>query len=477
LSRNEKKRDMNQPVMLVVDDEAGVRLSLQAVFDKSFRVIQATSAADAIQQATDERPDVALLDIVMPGIDGLEVLKQIKAVHLDCQVIMLTALNTARPAIDAMKNGALDYITKPFDVEELRMRVEKAMEKLELSRENERLKEEVGRKYGIEHVIGKAPQITDVFKAVSMVAAKKSTVLITGESGTGKELIARAIHYNSNRRAKPFVVVNCAALPDTLIESELFGYEKGAFTNAVQKKVGRFELAHSGTIFLDEIGERDLGTQSKLLRAVEQETFTRLGGIDEIKVDVRVIAASNKDLESSAKAGEFRPDLFYRLNVVSLFLPPLRERRDDIPLLLDHFLRLKAQEHSIAAKTLSPEVVDFCYSYAWPGNVRELENLIERVTILTPHDTVALRDLPASMRASDQTAVVKEDVLSGERALGDAVDEFERELIVKALQRTGFNQTKAAMLLGTSRRILKYRIEKLKITETGQLRDEQKLSN
>jgi transcriptional regulator with PAS, ATPase and Fis domain len=316
-----------------------------------------------------------------------------------------------------------------------------------------------------------------VFKAVSMVAAKKSTVLITGESGTGKELIARAIHYNSDRRSKPFVVVNCAALPDTLIESELFGYEKGAFTNAVQKKVGRFELAHSGTIFLDEIGELDLGTQSKLLRAVEQETFSRLGGTDEIKVDVRVIAASNRDLESAAKAGEFRPDLFYRLNVVSLFLPPLRERRDDISLLLDHFLRLKAQEHSIAAKTLSPEVVDFCYSYTWPGNVRELENLIERVTILTPHDTVALRDLPASMRASDQTAVVKEDVLSGERALGDAVDEFERELIVKALQRTGFNQTKAAMLLGTSRRILKYRIEKLKITETGQLRDEQKLSN
>jgi two-component system, NtrC family, response regulator AtoC len=475
LSRNEKKRDMNQPVMLVVDDEAGVRQSLHLVFNKTFRVIEATSATDAIQKATDERPDVVLLDIVMPGTDGLEVLKQMRSVQPDCQIIMLSALNTARAAFAA--RTAFDYVTKPFEVEELRMRVERAMEKVEMSREIERLKEEVGRKYGIEHVIGKSSKIIDVFKAVSMVAAKKSTVLITGESGTGKELIARAIHYNSDRRSKPFVVVNCAALPDTLIESELFGYEKGAFTNAVQKKVGRFELAHSGTIFLDEIGELDLGTQSKLLRAVEQETFTRLGGTDEIKVDVRVIAASNRDLESAAKAGEFRPDLFYRLNVVSLYLPPLRERRDDISLLLDHFLRLKAQEHSIAAKTLSPEVVDFCYSYAWPGNVRELENLIERLTILTPHDTVALRDLPASMRASDQTAVVKEDVLSGERALGDAVDEFERELIVKALQRTGFNQTKAAMLLGTSRRILKYRIEKLKITETGQLRDEQKLSN
>jgi DNA-binding NtrC family response regulator len=467
---------MSQPVMLVVDDEAGVRQSLQLVFNKTFRVVEATSAADAIQKTTDERPDVALLDIVMPGTDGLEVLKQMRAVQPDCQIIMLSALNTARAAFTAKGTGAFDYVTKPFDVEELRMRVERAMEKVVLSREVERLKEEVGRKYGVEHIIGKSPKIIDVFKAVSMVAAKKSTVLITGESGTGKELIARAIHYNSDRRSKPFVVVNCAALPDTLIESELFGYEKGAFTNAAQKKIGRFELAHSGTLFLDEIGELNLGTQAKFLRAIEQETFTRLGGTDEIKVDVRIIAASNRDLDSMAKAGEFRPDLFYRLNVVSLYLPPLRERRDDIALLLDHFLRLKAQEHSIAPKTLSPEVVDFCYSYAWPGNIRELENLIERLTILTPQDTVAMRDLPANMRASDQTAAVKEGVLSGDRPLSDAVDEFERELIVKALQRTGFNQTKAAMLLGTSRRILKYRIEKLKITEPGEMGDEPKLS-
>jgi transcriptional regulator with PAS, ATPase and Fis domain len=271
-------------------------------------------------------------------------------------------------------------------------------------------------------------------------------------------------------------VVNCAALPDTLIESELFGYEKGAFTNASQKKVGRFELAHWGTLFLDEIGELNLGTQAKFLRAIEQETFTRLGGTDEIKVDVRVIAASNRDLETMAKAGEFRPDLFYRLNVVSLYLPPLRERPEDIPLLLDHFLRLKAQEHSMAPKSLSPEVVDFFTSYYWPGNIRELENLIERLTILTPHETIMLRDLPAGMRSTDQTATLKEDVLSGSRPLSEAVDEFERELIVKALQRTGFNQTKAASLLGTSRRILKYRIEKLKIHEPNDGGEEVKLS-
>jgi two-component system response regulator AtoC len=470
------KTDMNQPLLLVVDDETGVRQSLQLVFNKTYNVIEACSADEAIQKTCSEKPDVILLDIMMPGTDGLAVLKQIKSVHPECQVIMLTGLNTARTAFVAKGTGAFDYVTKPFDVEELRMRVEHALEKIQLSRELERLKEEVGRKYGVEHVIGRSKQIIDVFKAVSMVAAKKSTVLITGESGTGKELIARAIHYNSDRRAKPFVVVNCAALPDTLIESELFGYERGAFTNASQKKIGRFELAHGGTLFLDEIGELNLGTQAKFLRAVEQETFTRLGGTDEIKVDVRVVAASNRDLEQMARNAEFRPDLFYRLNVVSLFLPPLRERCEDILLLLDHFLRLKAQEHSITIKTLSPEVVDFFVSYPWPGNIRELENLIERLTILTPHETVMLRDLPVGMRSTDQTATLKEDVLNGSRPLSDAVDEFERELIVKALQRTGFNQTKAASLLGTSRRILKYRIEKLKINDPNDSDGEAKLS-
>jgi DNA-binding NtrC family response regulator len=432
--------------MLVVDDEPGVRQSLQMVFNRNFRIVEAASADEALRKAADESPDIVLLDIMLPGTDGLAVLKQIKSSQPDCQVIMLTGLNTARTAFTAKAAGAFDYVTKPFDVEELRLRVEHALEKVQLSRELERLKEEVGRKYGVEHIIGKSKQIVEVFKAVSMVAAKKSTVLITGESGTGKELVARAIHYNSDRRTKPFVVVNCAALPDTLIESELFGYEKGAFTNAAQRKVGRFELAHGGTLFLDEIGELNLGTQAKFLRAIEQETFTRLGGTEEIKVDVRVIAASNRDLEQMAKNAQFRPDLFYRLNVVSLFLPPLRERREDIPLLLDYFMRNKAREHSVALKTLSPEVVDFFTAYPWPGNIRELENLIERLTILTPHETITLRDLPPSMRSTDQAATLKEDVLNGSRPLSDAVDEFERELIVKALQRTGFNQTKAAAL-------------------------------
>jgi len=468
---------MRPPTLLIVDDEAGVRQSIRLIFAKDLHVCEAASSEEAIRKVKDERPEVALLDILMPGADGLETLRQIKAVHSDCQVIMLTALNTARTAFAAKESGAFDYVTKPFDVGELRLRVERALERLELSRELERLREEVGRKYGIDNMVGKSKAMRDIFKTISVVAAKKSTVLITGERGTGKELIARAIHYNSDRRDKPFVVVNCAALPDTLFESELFGYEKGAFTNAYQKKVGHFELAHGGTLFLDEIGELGLGTQAKFLRAIETGTFTRLGGTAESKVDVRIIAASNKDLQKLTQTGGFRADLFDRLNVVSVYIPPLRERKEEIPLLLDHSLRLKAQEHSMAPKILSPEVVDCLMSYPWPGNVRELENLIERLTILCPHETITLQDLPELVRYRDQSATLREEVLQGSRPLSEAVDEFERELILKALQRAGFNQTKAAALLGTSRRVLRYRMEKLKITGDSLASDRTKLSD
>jgi DNA-binding NtrC family response regulator len=467
---------MSQPSLLVVDDEAGVRESLRLIFGKDFQIREAKSSEEAVRAVKEEQPDIILLDILMPGSDGLEILKRIKAIDPEGQVIMLTALNTARTAFTAKETGAFDYVTKPFDVDALRLRVEHALEKVQLSRELERLKEEVGRKYGIGNIVGRSKPMLDIFKTVSVVASKKSTVLITGDSGTGKELIARAIHYNSERRAKPFVVVNCAALPDTLIESELFGYEKGAFTNAYQRKIGHFEMAHGGTLFLDEIGEMGLPTQAKLLRAIETETFTRLGGTEESKVDVRVIAASNRDLEKSAKTGEFRPDLFYRLNVVSLHLPPLRERREDIPLLMDHFLRLKGEEHSLSPKTVAPEVVDFFMSYPWPGNVRELENLVERLTILSPHETIMLQDLPEAVRTQDHASSLKDEVLKGSRPLSEAVDEFEREVIVKALEKTGFNQTKAASLLGTSRRILRYRMEKLKISEENLASNNTKVS-
>ena len=467
---------MNQASLLIVDDETGVRESIRLIFGKDFRVTEARSSEEAIRRVKEETPEIVLLDILMPGADGLLTLKQIKTIHPEGQVIMLTALNTARTAFTAKETGAFDYVTKPFDVDELRLRVERALEKSQLSRELERLKEEVGRKYGIESIVGKSKSIMEIFKTVSLVARRKSTVLITGESGTGKELIARAIHYNSDRRNKPFVVVNCAALPDNLIESELFGYEKGAFTNAYQRKIGHFESAHGGTLFLDEIGELGLGTQSKLLRAIETETFTRLGGTEESQVDVRIIAASNRELEKLAKNGGFRPELFYRLNVVSVPLPALRERREDIPLLVDHFLKLKARENSIPAKKLAPRMVDCMITYAWPGNVRELENLIERLTILTPHETITLEDLPIEMRRHEPTGSLREAVIEGSRPLGEAVDEFERAIILRALQKTGFNQTKAASLLGTSRRVLRYRMEKLQISDAGPSDDCAKLA-
>jgi two-component system, NtrC family, response regulator AtoC len=468
---------MSQSSLLVVDDEIGVRESIRLIFGKDFRVHEARSSEEAVRKAKEEAPEVILLDILMPGADGLETLKQIKRVHPDGQVIMLTALNTARTAFTAKETGAFDYVTKPFDVDELRLRVARALEKHQLSRELERLHEEVGRKYGIENIVGNSRPMMDIFKTVSLVAKRKSTVLITGESGTGKELIARAIHYNSERSSKPFVVVSCAALPESLIESELFGYEKGAFTNAYQRKIGHFETAHGGSLFLDEIGELNLGTQAKLLRAIENETFTRLGATDESKVDVRIIAASNRELEKLAKGGGFRADLFYRLNVVSIHLPPLRERRDDIAVLLDHFIRLKARENSIAPKKLAAAVVDCMVSYSWPGNVRELENLIERLTILTPHETITLEDLPVEMRSNEPTGSLKDAVLEGSRPLGEAVDEFEKAIILKALKKTGFNQTKAASLLGTSRRVLRYRMEKLQISDTDPPADCAKLSS
>jgi DNA-binding NtrC family response regulator len=467
---------VNTATLLIVDDEPGVRESLRLIFGKDFQLCEAKTSEEALQKAKEQKPDVVLLDIVMPGSDGLKVLKQMKEVHPEGQVIMLTALNTARTAFAAKETGAFDYVTKPFDVDELRLRVGRALERIQLSKELEELKEEVRHKYGIENIVGKSKPMVEIFKAVSVVAAKKSTVLITGESGTGKELIARAIHFNSDRRSKPFVVVNCAALPDTLIESELFGYEKGAFTHAYQRKVGHFELAHSGSLFLDEIGELSLGTQAKFLRAIETETFSRLGGTDEIKVDVRVIAASNRELGKLSQSGRFRADLFYRLNVVPLYIPPLRDRREDIALLLNHFLRVKAEEHSVPAKVLSPDLIEFLISYSWPGNVRELENLIERLTILSPNETIALQDLPEGMYYRDQTSSLRDEVLKGTLPLSEAVDGFERELILKALQKTGFNQTKAAGLLGTSRRILRYRMEKLKISENSSPLDPTKLS-
>ncbi|MGH7893476.1 MAG: sigma-54-dependent transcriptional regulator [Candidatus Binatia bacterium] len=450
--------------VLIVDDEAGVRESLRMVLKDAYDPIAVASGGEALETLGTGGYDVLLLDIVMPGMDGLQLLEEVRSRYPRLPVIMLTATKTVKTAVGAMKLGAFDYVTKPFDVDELRVILDKATENAALRREVEELRHEVGRRYQVENIIGRSAKMQDVFKTVLTVAPLKTTILITGESGTGKELIAKAIHYGSPRTRKPLVTLNCAAIPETLLESELFGHEKGSFTDAHQKKLGQFELAHGGTLFLDEIGEMGPSTQAKLLRVLEHGEFLRVGGQKPVTVDVRIIAATNRDLTSAIKDGSFRPDLYYRLNVVSVHLPPLRERRDDLLLLLRHFVATKCREMGLAEKTVKPEAADALLRYPWPGNVRELENLIERVLVLSEGPVIDLDDLPEQVRRTDASpGDLKDQVLAGRKSLGSAVDEFEREIIAEALQQTEFNQTRAAEMLGTTRRILKYRMDKLGI--------------
>src|SRR5262245_22964363 len=416
--------------VLIVDDEAGVRESLRMVLKDTYEPVAVGSGAEALDALAAGPFDVVLLDIVMPGMDGLELLEEVRSRYARVPVIMLTATKTVKTAVGAMKLGAFDYVTKPFDVDELRVILDKATENAALVREVEELRNEVGRRYQLDNIIGKSPKMQEVFRTVHTVAPLKTTVLITGESGTGKELIAKAIHYGSPRMRKPLVTLNCAAIPETLLESELFGHEKGSFTDAHQKKLGQFELAHGGSLFLDEIGEMGPSTQAKLLRVLEHGEFLRVGGQKPVTVDVRIIAATNRDLQSAIKDQSFRPDLYYRLNVVSVHLPPLRERRDDLVPLIRHFVATKCRDMGIPEKIVRPEVVDCLLRYPWPGNVRELENLIERVLVLSEGATITLDDLPDQMKRTDASpGNLREQVISGRRSLGDAVDEFEREII------------------------------------------------
>jgi DNA-binding NtrC family response regulator len=450
--------------VLVVDDEPGVRESLRMVLKDTYEAMAVASGTEALDTLARSSADVVLLDVVMPGLDGMQVLEDLRTRYPNLPVVMLTATKTVKTAVGAMKLGAFDYVTKPFDVDELRCILDKATEQAALVREVEELRSEVGRRYQLDNIIGRSPRMQEVFRTVLTVAPLKTTVLITGESGTGKELIAKAIHFQSPRADRPLVTLNCAAIPETLLESELFGHEKGSFTDAHTKKLGQFELAHEGTLFLDEIGEMGAGTQAKLLRVLEHGEFLRVGGTKPVRVDVRIIAATNRDLSLAIKDGTFRPDLYYRLNVVTIGLPPLRERRDDLLLLIRHFAQSKARDMSIPEKTFKPEAIDTLLRYPWPGNVRELENLIERLLVLCEGTTVGIDDLPDQVRRSEQDpGTIKEQVLQGRKSLGDAVDEFEREIIQEALLQTDYNQTRAADMLGTTRRILKYRMDKLGI--------------
>ena len=450
--------------VLIVDDEPGVRESLRMVLKGDYEPVAVASGPEALDDLGRAPADVVLLDIVMPGMDGMKLLEELRSRWPHMPVIMLTATKTVKTAVGAMKLGAFDYVTKPFDVDELRVILDKATAQAALVREVEELRTEVGRRYHLDNIIGRSPRMQDVFRTVLMVAPLKTTVLITGESGTGKELIAKAIHYQSPRARRTLVALNCAAIPETLLESELFGHEKGSFTDAHTRKLGQFELAHEGTLFLDEIGEMGAGTQAKLLRVLEHGEFLRVGGTKSISVDVRIIAATNRDLAQGIKEGTFRPDLYYRLNVVTIHLPPLRERRDDMLLLIKHFTQTKAREMGIPEKTFRQEAVDVLLRYSWPGNVRELENLMERLLVLSDGSVIGPDDLPDQVKRTDQDpGTIKEQVLQGRKSLSDAVDEFEREIICEALGQTDFNQTRAAEMLGTTRRILKYRMDKLGI--------------
>jgi DNA-binding NtrC family response regulator len=376
---------------------------------------------------------------------------------------MITATKTVKNAVEAMKLGADDYIVKPFDLDELRMIVDKVLTTQALAREVEVLRSEVNRNYGFENIIGKSKEVREIFGIIRQVADSKTTVLITGESGTGKELISRAIHHHSPRNKKPFITINCAAIPDTLIESELFGHERGAFTSAYEKKIGRVELAHTGSLFLDEIAELSLQTQAKILRFLEEKEFVRVGGSKNIKVDVRLITATNKNLEESIDNGTFREDLYYRINVVPLVVPPLRDRKEDITLLANHFVTRFHEENRRGPQRITQEAMDLLLNYDWPGNVRELENLIERMMTLSTSETITPEDLPVNVRESIRINRLKDAVLGGEISLTKAVAEFERDIIADGMKRANYIQSQAAVKLGISRRILKYKLDKLEI--------------
>ncbi len=463
---------MEHPRILIVDDEPGVRESLRMVLKGRAQVTAVGDGTAALEELAKGRYHVALLDLVMPGIDGLEVLERGQALEEPPQFIMLTATKTVKTAVRAMKLGAYDYITKPFDIDELLLVIERAADTGAMRRELETLRSEVGQRYNFDNVIGSSEPMQNVLKLVSRVAPLRSTVLLTGESGTGKEVIARAIHYNSPRRDKPMVALNCAAIPENLLEAELFGHERGAFTDAHARKIGHFERAHEGTIFLDEIGDMPAATQATLLRILETGQFTRVGGEEVVKVDVRVVAATNRDLDKGMEDGTFRSDLYFRLNVVAIQLPPLRERSEDLPQLIRHFLEQKSREAGVSLRQFNQEALDRMIGYHWPGNVRELENTVERALVLSDHETLDLDDLPLKVAAAQAmpTSPLEIPLSSngGSQAgtLNDQVAALERRLIIAALVAADYNQTKAAEALGTTRRILKYKMDKLDISET-----------
>ncbi len=446
---------MNEKI-LIVDDDKSHRQMLNAVLnDAGYSVKQAENGLKAIELVESETFDLVLLDIRMEGLDGISALKEIKDRYPNLAVIMMTAYSSVSTAVNALKSGAYDYLTKPLDIEELKLLVKKALSHRRLEMENRLLKERLDNRYGYDRIIGTSPAMQKLFETISLVSPTDATVLLLGESGTGKEMIANAIHQNSDRKDKPFIKVNCAALPETLLESELFGHEKGAFTGATASKQGRFQLAHKGSIFLDEIGEMAPMTQAKILRVLQEREFEPIGGARTVKIDTRVIAATNIDLEEAIQAGRFREDLYYRLNVVTVQIPPLKDRKEDILLLANFFLDRFNKKNQRMLKGFAPKVKELFMNYAWPGNVRELENTIERAVILSRDDVITPDDLPDAFDPPSRPPDGRPAPLSEPRTLKDV----EREMILRTLEETSGNRTHAAKILGVSRRTLQLKLK------------------
>jgi len=449
--------------ILVADDEQSMREFLDIMLKKEgYKVSLASNGEEVVKVVENDLFDLILLDIRMPKLDGISALKKIKANSPETIVIMITAYASADTAIKAMKEGAYDYITKPFKVEEIKLIIKNALEKKNLQKENTLLKQVVRNRYHFGNIIGQSPKMTVLYDLLEKVSPTKTNILITGESGTGKELVAKAIHYNSPRKEKPFVTLNCGAIPESLIESELFGHMKGAFTDAIATKKGLFEVADEGTIFLDEISELPLLMQVKLLRVLQDKEFKRVGGTEDIRVDVRIISATNKDLEEAVKEKRFREDLFYRLNVIQIKLPPLRDRKEDIQILANHFLKKYSEELSKSILRISPDAHQILLNYDYPGNVRELQNIIERAVALESSQELTLNNLSSYL--SEQPLLKKGpidiEIPSEGIDLEKMVEDLERTLLLKALDRTKGIKKKAAELLHINFRSMRYRLEK-----------------
>jgi len=448
--------------ILIVDDEAQMRDLLVKVLDKNgYQVSAAGDGEQALALLEKEPVDLVVTDVRLPGIGGLEALKAIKELNPEIVVIIMTAFGSIDQAVQAVKEGAYDYINKPFKIDEMLLTIEKALEERRLRHEVTTLRKELRTRYHFESIIGKSRAMQEVFSLIEQVGGSRSTVMIYGKSGTGKELVAKAIHYNSQRASKPFVAVNCAAIPSELLESELFGHEKGAFTGAIATKVGKFELATGGSLFLDEVGSMRLDLQAKILRALQEREVERVGGTRTIKIDVRVIAATNRDLKRAVEEGTFREDLYYRLNVVPITLPPLRQRRDDIPLLVEHFIAKYNREFNRRVKGFSAGATAALYQYDWPGNVRELENVIERAVALAQSETVSLRELPLDISILGPETI--EHIQKSGLSLREARNHFEKQYILNILEKVQWNQTEAARILGLHRNTLLWKLQRLGI--------------